>query len=146
MLNLLEPKHFKCFELLRLPLSNSTVLSGTNADGKSSILQSVIAPASDHATIHEWSDRLVLNWPCSYQVGTVSDIVDQVSSRGRFDIGLSNGEVRCSWRFFGECRDMPAGLVQISIGRAKTFDPLPRMRWLQHLDEVDAARTLAHGI
>ena len=143
MLNLLELKHFKCFELLRLPLSNLTVLSGTNAAGKSSILQSLMLL---HQTMrdHEWSDRLVLNGHVA-QVGTVSDIVDQVSSRGRFDIGLSNGEVRCSWRFFGERRDMSAGLVQISIG-GETFDPLPRMRWLLPLDEVDAARTLAHGI
>ena len=143
MLNLLELRHFKCFELLRLPLSNLTVLSGMNASGKSSVLQSLMLL---HQTMrdHEWADRLVLNGHVA-QVGTVSDIVDQVSSRGQFEVGLSNGEVRCNWVFAGERRDMSAGLIQISIG-TNTIAPPPRMRWLLPLDEIDEARSLALGI
>ena len=140
VLDLLELRHFKCFELLRLPLSNLTVLSGTNASGKSSVLQSLMLL---HQTMrdHEWSDRLVLNGEVA-QVGTVSDIVDQVNGRDRFEIGLRDDEVRCNWTFVGERRDMSAGLVQILIG-GEAVDPLPRMRWLLPLDEVDEARTLA---
>ena len=143
MLNLLELRHFKCFELLRLPLNSLTVLSGTNASGKSSLLQSLTLL---HQTMrdHEWSNRLVLNGRVA-QVGTVSDITDQVSSRGRFEVGLSNEEVRCNWAFAGERSDMSAGLSEISID-GDTFPPSPRMRWLLPLDEMDEARTLALGI
>ena len=80
MFDLLELRHFKCFKLLRLPLSSLTVLSGTNASGKSSVLQSLMLL---HQTMrdHEWADRLVLNGDVA-QLGTVSDVADQVNSRG----------------------------------------------------------------
>ena len=143
MFDLIELRHFKCFELLRLPLSSLTVLSGTNASGKSSVLQSLMLL---HQTMrdHEWADRLVLNGDVA-QLGTVSDVVDQVNSRGRFEVGLSNSEVRCNWVFAGERRDMSAGLIQISIG-GDTIDPPSRMRWLLPLDGIGEARSLALGI
>ena len=143
MLSLLELKHFKCFELLRLPLSNLTVLSGTNASGKSSVLQSLVLL---HQTMrdHEWSDRLVLNGLVA-QIGTMSDVLDQVNGRGRFEIGLSNDEVRCNWEFVGERSDMSARLDQISIG-GKTTSPPSLMRWLLPLDEADEALTLALAV
>lgn len=140
MLELLELRQFKCFELLRLPLSNLTILSGTNASGKSSILQALMLL---HQTMrdHEWSDRLVLNGEVA-QLGTVSDIVDQINSRGGFNIGLSNGEVVCNWAFVGERPEMSAGLTHISID-GETFAAPPRMRWLLPLDEPGKARKLA---
>ena len=143
MLSLLELKHFKCFELLRLPLSSLTVLSGTNASGKSSVLQSLVLL---HQTMrdHEWSNRLVLNGDVT-QLGTVSDVVDQVNGRDRFEIGLNDDQIQCNWEFVGERRDMSARLVQISIG-GKSTDPPPLLRWLLPLDEAVEAQTLALGI
>ena len=143
MLSLLELKHFKCFELLRLPLSNLTVLSGTNASGKSSVLQSLVLL---HQTMrdHEWSDRLVLNGLVA-QIGTMSDVVDKINGRGGFEIGLSNDEVRCNWEFVGERSDMSARLDQISIG-GKTTRPPSRMRWLLPPDGADEALTLALAV
>ncbi len=60
MLTRLDIQHFKCFELLRLPLASLTLLSGTNASGKSSVLQALVLL---HQTMreHEWSTRLMLN-------------------------------------------------------------------------------------
>ena len=143
MLSLLELRHFKCFELLRLPLSKLTVLSGTNASGKSSVLQSLMLL---HQTMrdHEWSDRLVLNGDVA-QLGVVSDVVDQVSGRDRFEIGLNSDEVRCNWTFVGERRDMSAGLVQVSIDEVDAIAP-PLLRWLLPLDASEDALSLAHGI
>ena len=127
MIRLLELKHFKCFELLRLPLGNLTILSGTNASGKSSVLQSLMLL---HQTMrdHEWSNRLVLNGNIA-QAGTVSDIVDQVNGRGRFEIGVSDEEVHCNWGFSGERGDMSANLVQVAIDADVMYD-LPVLRWL----------------
>ncbi len=143
MLNLLELRHFKCFELLRLPLSSLTVLSGMNASGKSSVLQSIMLL---HQTMrdHEWSDRLVLNGHVA-QVGMVSDIVDQDTGRGQFEVGLGNTEVGCNWVFAGERREMSAGLTQISINGA-TITPPSQIRWLLPLDEKDEVQRLAFSI
>ena len=138
MLRLLELKHFKCFELLRLPLGNLTILSGTNASGKSSVLQSFMLL---HQTMrdHEWSNRLVLNGNIA-QAGTVSDIVDQVNGRGRFEIGVGDEEVHCNWGFSGERGDMSANLVQVAIDGYVMYD-LPILRWLlpYGIGELDEA-------
>ena len=114
MIDLLELKHFKCFELLKLPLASLTVLSGTNASGKSSILQAL---ALLHQTMrdHEWSGHVALNGS-DVQLGTVSDVVDQAHGRGRFEIGLSDDDVRCNWSFTGERRDMSARLERVEVG------------------------------
>lgn len=143
MLRLLELEHFKCFELLRLPLGNLTILSGTNASGKSSVLQSLMLL---HQTMrdHEWSSRLVLNGDIA-QVGTVSDIVDQVTSRYRFGIGVSDEEVRCNWEFSGERGDMSANLDQVVIDNDALPAP-PVLRWLLPLDVDEAILALSSRI
>ena len=66
MINQLDLTTFKCFDLLRLPLGSLTLLSGTNASGKSSILQALVLL---HQTMqeNEWSTRLILN-------GTAADL------------------------------------------------------------------------
>ena len=114
MIDLLELKHFKCFELLKLPLASLTVLSGTNASGKSSILQ-VLALLHQTMRDHEWSGHVALNGS-DVQLGTVSDVVDQAHGRGRFEVGLSDNNVRCNWSFTGERRDMSARLERVEVG------------------------------
>ncbi len=139
MLRLLELKHFKCFDHLKLPLSNLTVLSGTNAAGKTSVLHSL---ALLHQTMreHEWSNNLALNGGVT-QAGFVSDVVDQVSGRDRFEIGLSDDEVRCNWAFAGDRRDMSAKLVQIEIGDERMT--VGQRTWaasgFDHVDDIEFA-------
>ena len=143
MLSLLELKHFKCFELLRLPLSNLTLLTGINASGKSSILQSLMLL---HQTMrdNEWADRLVLNGQVA-QVGTVGDVVDQLNSRGGFEIGLRNEGIRCNWSFVGDRKDMSAVLAEMSINGVVS-EPSTRMRWLLPVDTAEKAQALAFGV
>ena len=104
MITQLELNTFKCFEVLRLPLAPLTLLCGTNASGKSSVLQSVILL---HQTMryHEWSTRLMLNGSI-IGLGTVTDVVDQVTGRGDFTIGLIEQESLCRWTFSGDRQDM----------------------------------------
>ena len=113
MINLIELKYFKCFETLKLPLANLTVLSGTNASGKSSVLQA-LALLCQTMRDYQSSDRIILNGN-DVSLGTVFDVVDQVTGRDRFEIGLADDEVRCNWAFAGGRRDMSAELVRIDV-------------------------------
>ena len=58
MLTRIDLRHFKRFEMLKLPLRPLTLLSGANASGKSSVLQALVLL---HQTMreHEWSSRLI---------------------------------------------------------------------------------------
>lgn len=104
MLTRLDLSFFKCFEVLRLPLGPLTLLSGSNASGKSSILQALVLL---HQTIreHEWSTRLMLNG-VAIRMGTVGDVVDKVHGRESFDLGLIAEEQEIGWTFSGERSDM----------------------------------------
>lgn len=143
MLKLLELKHFKCFELLKLPLGKLTVLSGLNASGKSSVLQALVLL---HQTMrdHEWADRLTLNGNVT-QSGTLSDIVDQVSGGGRFEIGLSHDVASCKWAFIGDRRDMSAQLDKVSIDDHIVHAP-ETLRWLLPIGTNDAPLAIAHSV
>ena len=96
MLTRLDLEHFKCFELLKLPLGRLT-LCGANASGKSSVLQSL---ALLHQTMkdQEWSSRLLLNGS-EISLGTVVDVVDKVTGSIRLEsesltkVGTSSGRL-----------------------------------------------------
>ena len=49
MITRIDLEKFKCFDILRLPLRSLTVLSGANASGKSSVLQSFALLHQTHA-------------------------------------------------------------------------------------------------
>ena len=120
MLTQLDLRHFKCFERLHLPLSPLTLLSGTNASGKSSALQALVLL---HQTMrdHEWSLRLILNGE-AVQLGAVSDIVDQVHGRQSCEIGLVDGETSYQWLFMGERSEMSMAVKRVVTASQKTED------------------------
>lgn len=100
MLNRLDLKCFKCFEELHLPLAPLTLLSGTNASGKSSVLQALVLL---HQTMleHEWSMRLMLNGK-SLKLGTVSDVVNEQTGGRSFEIAITKDEEKIAWSFMGD--------------------------------------------
>ena len=111
MLTRIDLGHFKCFELLKLPLRMFTLLSGTNASGKSSLLQALVLL---HQTMrdHEWSQRLMLNGH-SIKLGTVADVVDQHARRS-CEIALETDKHTCRWEFFGEPAEMSMAVARVS--------------------------------
>lgn len=127
MLNQLDLKTFKCFELLRLPLCPLTLLSGTNASGKSTVLQSIVLL---HQTMreNEWSTRLALNGSVA-KLGTVTDVVDQVNGRDRFEMGLINSDTSCHWSFAGDRRDMSMQVASVAV-RGKITDAPTNLQYL----------------
>ena len=101
MITRIDLRHFKCFEKLKLPLRQLTLLSGLNASGKSSVLQALVLL---HQTMreHEWSRRLMLNG-AALRLGAVRDVIDQVSGGRGFSLALEDDEAGLvEWKFRGE--------------------------------------------
>ena len=90
MLARIDLRHFKCFTLLKLPLRPLTLLSGTNASGKSSVIQAL---AVLHQTMrdHEWSSLFILNGS-AVQLGTTADVIDQVHGHRSCGISLQEDD------------------------------------------------------
>lgn len=127
MITQIDLHFFKCFELLKLPLADLTLLSGSNASGKSSILQALVIL---HQTMreHEWSIRLVLNGN-ALKMGTVADVVDKVHGRRKFEIALNADGQNYRWVFSGERSEMSLAVDRVEIGGVVTQSPSK----LQHL-------------
>lgn len=113
MLSSVELRHFKCFERLVLPVAPLTLLSGTNAAGKSSVLQALVLL---HQTIgeHEWSTRLMLNGR-TLRLGTVLDVIDELHGRKRFEVSLADGGHSIRWGLRGEREEMSLAVESLEI-------------------------------
>ena len=113
MLRRIDLELFKCFRLLKLPLAPLTLLSGTNASGKSTVLQSLVLL---HQTIldHEWSTRLQLNGN-EIQLGTGGDVIDQVYGRYEFSIGLLDDDCTVHWRFESQQDKQAMSVAVVSV-------------------------------
>ena len=114
MINRLDLKHFKCFESLCLPMAPLTLLSGTNASGKSTLLQALVLL---HQTMreHEWSIRLMLNGQI-LKLGTVGDVLDKVHGRKSFEISVAEENRSYEWVFSGERGDMSMEVKSVRQG------------------------------
>ncbi|MDM8548436.1 DUF3696 domain-containing protein [Desulfobacterales bacterium HSG2] len=102
ILNTVIMEYFKCFEKLRLPLKNLTLLSGINASGKSSILQALTL--LNQTMLHnEWSQSIILNGD-SLSLGTVVDVIDKSRGRHRVTIGVETDRHRYLWKAVSDDR------------------------------------------
>ncbi len=141
MLSQIDLKHFKCFRHIQLPVGPLTLLSGTNASGKSSLLQSLVL-LNQTCIEHEWSTRLQLNGP-QLRLGRPRDIIDKVHGEADFEIGLTSDETRVSWVFHAD-RDeseLSAAVKEVRVNKDEWKDPR-RLRYLLP-EESDAARPIA---
>lgn len=95
MLNKIVLSQFKCFEELRLPLGQLTLLTGLNGSGKSTVMQALVLI---HQTIteNEWSKELHLDGT-KISLGTAGDVIDQVTGRNQFGIGVDWHGNDCVW-------------------------------------------------
>ncbi len=143
MLREIRLEHFKCFEVLALPLSNLTLLSGANGSGKSSIIQSLVLL---HQTMreHEWSNRMMLNGE-SICLGTVADVVDKVHGRRSFGISLVDEDVSCGWMFSGERTEMSVTADQVFVN-GERVDQGGRLRFLMPSEGGERIAKLAERL
>lgn len=111
MLQRIRLEHFKCFEKLKLPLAPLTLLTGLNASGKSTIIQAL---ALLHQTLIESPDSpgLVLNGEI-VTLGSADELVDKVTGRDTFRIGLEHDDVHATWHMRVENGNMIAPFVAL---------------------------------
>lgn len=140
MLTRLDLQYFKCFEILRLPLGHLTLLSGTNASGKSSAIQALVLL---HQTMreHEWSTRLLLNGE-AIKLGTVSDVVDKVHGRRSFEIGVVDDEQTYSWTFIGERAELSMEVHCVTLGQETNNQPKSLRHLLPPITDTSLANRL----
>ena len=121
MLTRIDLRHFKCFASLKLSLRPLTLLSGTNASGKSSALQALVLL---HQTMreHEWSTRLMLNGD-AVRLGTAADVIDQVYGRRDCEIVLFDGERTYRWEFQGDREEMSMTVRCVSVDGVDQYEP-----------------------
>ena len=112
MLARFDLRYFKCFTLLKLPLRPLTLLSGTNASGKSSVIQAL---ALLHQTMreHEWSSHIMLNGNAVH-LGTTADVVDQVNGHRACGISLQEADGSyVEWEADGERTEMTMAVKRV---------------------------------
>ncbi|MDH5517789.1 MAG: DUF3696 domain-containing protein [Gammaproteobacteria bacterium] len=134
MITQINLHHFKCFDILKLPIAKLTMLSGSNASGKSSILQALVLL---HQTIreHEWSTRLMLNGG-TIKLGTVLDVVDKVHGRRNFGIGIESDGHLYQWVFSGERTEMSLSIDSVNVDGMFTEVPAKLQYLLPYGPEV----------
>ena len=140
MISRLDLEYFKCFELFKLPLGKLTLLAGSNASGKSSVLQSLVF-LQQTMREHEWSTRLMLNGD-SINLGTVYDVIDKVNGRKSFDIGLQDDVQSFAWRCVGERSEMSMAIESVTAGDIKQQEP-DKLRYLLPAEQNDSIISLA---
>lgn len=141
MITRIELKNFKCFKLLKLPLAELTLLSGSNASGKSSLLQALII-LNQTITENEWSTRLILNGDI-LNLGTVLDVVNKIHGRNDFEISLTDEELRHSWVFTGDRTEMSMKInYKNPTSRSKEYQILNKLIPLSSEPNPMICRTL----
>ena len=109
MITQIDLRHFKCFRLLKLLMRPLTLLTGLNASGKSSVIQALVLL---HQTMceHEWSTQLALNGD-TVQLGTAEDVIDKITGKRSFEIGLMDDVTMYRWEFEGNRTGMSLDVV-----------------------------------
>ena len=143
MLARIDLSDFKCFKLLKLPLRPMTLLSGTNASGKSSVIQAL---AILHQTVrdHEWSSRLMLNGG-AVQLGTTADVIDQVHGHRAFSLSLHEDDgSSVQWLAEGDRTELAMTVKHVRVSFADGTDRVAtgaeRLRYLLPHDALSSAK------
>jgi predicted ATPase len=136
MLRHLHLEQFKCFERLSLPLAPLTLLTGLNASGKSSVIQS-LALLNQTIRANEWANSFHFNGPI-LKMGTAGDVINKMTGRNDLSIGIETETTICKWKASTTNRTelvMPINDVQIDdefFGFPVEGGPTPKnlLRWL----------------
>src|SRR5580704_15013705 len=90
-------ENFKCFEALDLSLAPLTLLTGFNAAGKSTALQTILVLAQTIRT-QEVGSELRLNGPL-VALGSPGDIINQDTTGSQLALGIRTSAAELLWSF-----------------------------------------------
>lgn len=102
MINRLYISNFKCFEALTLPLSELTLLTGFNAAGKSTALQTLLLLAQA-IRLNQQGNFISLNGDL-LQLGSPGDVVREGSIEN-ITLGVGSGESSIRWTLGADGRN-----------------------------------------
>lgn len=148
---------FKCFRHLELPISPLTVLSGFNASGKSTTLQSVLLIAQALRG-SPYARHLPLNGPM-VRLGTAGEVVAR-GSKDPIAFGFTSATGAASWEFRAFARTPEDGgyeeepgsggdrerleLIERSLGESINYEP--DVRICSPEDESDSLVSLIRDV
>lgn len=143
MITQIDLNYFKCFEVIKMPITNLTLLSGSNASGKSSFLQALVLL---HQSVreNEWASRLMLNGE-TLRLGTVLDVVNKVHGRHKFDISIVDNENTFTWHFSGDRTEMSMAVDSVRIDD-KVIDVPEKLFKLLPLDTTGQNYSLSNTL
>jgi predicted ATPase len=121
MFSSLKIENFKCLGMFHQDLGSLTLLTGVNAAGKSSVVQS-LALLRQTAVDNEWSRALHLNGS-SVQLGTMYDVIDRNSGGSGFRFALQTPDWTTEWQTtsIDRKRDLVAQFSRIHV-TSRRFD------------------------
>ncbi len=149
MLTQISIQNFKCFDSLLLPLGSLTMLTGFNAAGKSSSLQSLLLLAQAQRS-SDTAAELPLNGSLT-RLGTPGEVINP--SNGPVVFGVEDNAVAVQWTMQADDRARGIALQITSIGirdgkGQRLYDRarLKRMQALLPLSERKEARRLVERL
>lgn len=102
-------EHLKCFERLALPLAELTLLTGFNAGGKSTVIQSLLLLTQSVRSGAE-AYHIGLNGPLT-RLGTVREVVN--GEHRELTLGVRGPQADISWRLSAE--DRRGTILDVSV-------------------------------
>jgi len=130
MLTNIRLKNFKCFESLSLPLAPLTLLTGFNASGKSTTLQSILLLAQSLRSGNR-SDGLPLNGSL-VRLGTPGEVLN--SGDGDIVFAVEDNQVEIEWALQAEDRSKGSAL---RIGRIQTRNATEAKEY-SHIERLES--------
>ena len=109
MITSITLEDFKCFEALELPCAPLTVLTGYNAAGKSTTLQTLLLLAQA-LRVAPHDRRLPLNGDL-VALGSVGDVIRHGAAGKSLRLGAGNPQERITWTFGHQPRLSARGLM-----------------------------------
>jgi predicted ATPase len=150
MITAIRLENFKCFELLKLDVAPLTLLTGFNASGKSSTLQSLLLLAQTMRAETQTSE-LRLNGPL-LNLGSPGDVINQNTSRNDLTLGIQTPAAEMLWTFgtdeVDDRRSFRATHLRTRAGNAdETIHSQRELRGLLPFgEEIPEARELVNQI
>lgn len=147
MLTNIKLRNFKCFDSLSLPLAPLTLLTGFNAAGKSTTLQSILLLAQSLRSGNR-SSGLSLNGPLA-RLGTPGEVLN--SGNGDVVFAVENDQIEIEWALQAEdrskgCALRIAGIKIRSVVGIKEYSCIKQLESLLPIEVEVNAKSLVEKL